>query len=350
MTDRPTQQRRIVLASRPDGAPTAAQFRLETGPLPVPGPGQLLLRNEWVSVDAALRARLGAPGAHGEPLALGATVGAATVARVEAGQGGPAEVGDYVVAGGGWQDYAVVDARAVRRLWAGLPRRSLALGVLGSPGYTAYHGIGRIGDPKAGETVVVGAAAGPVGSIAGQLARLRGCRVVGIARGAAAAAHVTADLGFDACVDPQAADFGEALDEACPRGIDVYFETLGGRVFSAVLGRLNAGARVPVCGLGALLGGAAAGAGDSAPAGTFEPMGLLLRQVLAKRLRLEGFHIADHYGPAFGHFVRKMSGWLTRGEVTFHEEIVEGLEALPAAFADVVGGAFLGKVVVRVDG
>ena len=335
-----TVNRRILLVSRPVGPPTPANFQLDTVPVPVPGPGQVLLRNELLSLDPYMRGRMSDAPSYAEPVAIGAPMGGGTIARVEASHLEGYAPGDYVLAYGGWQDYALSNGEGVSKLWPGLARRSYALGVLGMPGYTGYHGLLNIGEPKAGETVVVAAATGAVGSVVGQVAKLKGCRVVGIAGGADKCAYATRELGFDACVDHRAPDLRERLKAQCPRGIDVYFENVGGAVFSAVLPLLNVGARVPVCGLIALYNA------TSLPAGP-DLSGLLMRAILVNRLRVQGFIITDHYGAPYSAFVREMSGWLASGEVRYREHVVEGLEQAPQGFIDLMRGANFGKVIVR---
>src|SRR4051812_21782163 len=242
------QNRRIVLASRPQGAPTQDNFRLETSPVPEPGDGQVLIRTLWLSLDPYMRGRMSDAPSYSPPVGIGEVMTAEVVGRVVASRAPGFAEGDLVLARTGWQEYGVADARSVRKLPAGGAPPSTALGVLGMPGMTAWAGLANIGQPKPGETVAVAAASGPVGSLVGQIARQRGARAVGIAGGPAKCAYVQS-LGFDACIDHRDQAMPQRLAEACPNGIDVYWENVGGAVWDAVFPLLNPFARVPVCGL-----------------------------------------------------------------------------------------------------
>ena len=335
------ENRRIVLAERPTGAATASAFRLERAPVPAPAAGEVLIRNLWLSLDPYMRGRMSDAPSYVPPVAVDATMVGGTVARVEASRDPRFRAGDLVVAMGGWQDYAVAAADGVRTLPAGFAHPSYALGVLGMPGFTAYMGLLEIGRPRAGETVVVGAATGAVGSVVGQLAKREGCRVVGIAGGADKCRWAVEGLRFDACVDHRDPAFPEHLAAACPGGIDVYFENVGGAVLRAVLPLLNLHSRVPVCGLIAHYQGEAPVLGaDFAPA--------LLRAILVKRITIRGFIVFDFYGPRFEEFVEHMSGWLRDGSVTYREDVVDGLERAPEAFVGLLAGRNFGKLVVKI--
>ena len=334
------RSRRIVLAHRPHGAPVAADFRLEEAPVPVPAAGQVLLRTRFLSLDPYMRGRMSDAPSYAPPVAVDAPMTAQTVSVVEASNNPRYQVGELVVANVGWQDYGVSDGRDLVRIDPGLERPSYALGVLGMPGLTAYVGLLDIGEPKAGETVVVGAATGAVGSVVGQIAKLKGCRVVGVAGGAAKCAYAVETLGFDACLDHRAPELRERLAAACPKGIDVYFENVGGEVLYAAVPLLNIGARVPLCGLIAWYNLEKLPPGvDRTPA--------LLSTVLRWRIRIQGFIIFDHYHriPAF---TRDMSEWLRAGRVRYREEVIEGLENAPRAFIGLLNGENFGKLVVRV--
>ena len=335
------ENRRIVLAERPTGAAAASAFRLERAPVPAPAAGEVLIRNLWLSLDPYMRGRMSDAPSYVPPVAVDATMVGGTVARVEASRDPRFRTGDLVVAMGGWQDYAVAAADGVRKLPAGFAHPSYALGVLGMPGFTAYMGLLEIGRPRAGETVVVGAATGAVGSVVGQLAKREGCRVVGIAGGADKCRWAVEGLRFDACVDHRDPAFPEHLAAACPGGIDVYFENVGGAVLRAVLPLLNLHSRVPVCGLIAHYQGEAPVLGaDFAPA--------LLRAILVKRITIRGFIVFDFYGPRFEEFVERMSGWLRDGSVTYREDVVDGLERAPEAFVGLLAGRNFGKLVVKI--
>lgn len=333
---------KILLHSRPTGAPTADNFRLESGPVPVPGPGQLLLRTLFLSLDPYMRGRMSDAPSYAAPVAVGAVMGGGTVARVETSLHPGFAAGDLVLAYGGWQSYALSDGAGLTRLDPALDPPSLALGVLGMPGFTAYMGLLEIGQPRAGETVVVAAASGAVGSVVGQIAKLKGCRVVGIAGGPRKCAYGVDELGFDACVDHHGADLPQALARACPDGIDVYFENVGGAVFDAVLPLLNPRARVPVCGLIAQYN-------DTSPAPGTNLLGLLPRTILTKRIRMQGFIIFDDFGPRFGEFQQAMGDWVRAGRIKYREDVVEGLENAPAAFIGLLQGENFGKLIVRVS-
>jgi NADPH-dependent curcumin reductase len=263
-----------------------------------------------------------------------------TVSRVVASRHAQYRPGELVLGNGGWQDYALSDGNDLTPL-AETAQPSLALGGLGMPGFTAHVGLLDIGQPRPGDTVVVAAATGAVGAVVGQIARLKGARVVGIAGGPEKCRYAVEELGFDACLDHRAPALGERLAAACPDGIDVYFENVGGAVFDAVLPLLNLGARVPVCGVIAHYNERQAPAGpDRRPQ--------LMATVLQKRIRMQGFVILDHYGERFEVFRRDMQAWLDAGQVKLREDRIEGLENAPAAFIGLLEGRNFGKLVVRV--
>lgn len=333
--------RQWQLASRPVGAPTAANFHLASKAVPMAGPGQVLLRTVYLSLDPYMRGRMSDAASYAASVALGATMVGATVCRVQNSQLAGFAAGDWVLAYTGWQDYAVSDGTGLTKLDPAMTRPSYALGVLGMPGFTAYMGLLDIGAPKPDETVVVAAATGAVGSVVGQIAKLKGCRVVGIAGGADKCRSAVQELGFDACVDHHSPDFEALLAAACPKGIDVYFENVGGKVFNAVLPLLNPCARVPVCGLIANYNDTALPEGpDRGP--------LLMRTLLTKRIRMQGFIIFDDYGHRYPEFARDMSQWLANGQIKFREDEVEGLENAPQAFMGLLEGKNFGKLIVRV--
>jgi NADPH-dependent curcumin reductase len=332
--------RRIVLARRPQGVPVAEDFRLEEAPVPAPAAGQVLLRTRFLSLDPYMRGRMNDAPSYAPPVALGAPMAAQTVSVVEASQNPAWKVGELAVANVGWQDYGVSDGRDLVRIDPSLERPSYALGVLGMPGLTAYVGLLDIGQPQAGETVVVGAATGAVGSVVGQIAKLKGCRVVGVAGGAAKCDYAVDVLGFDACLDHRTPELRERLVAACPKGIDVYFESVGGEVLYAVMPLLNVGARVPLCGLIAWYNLEKLPQGvDRTPA--------LLSTVLRWRIRIQGFIIFDHYH-RFPAFSKDMSEWLRTGRVRYREEIITGLEHAPRGLIGLLAGENFGKLVVRV--
>jgi NADPH-dependent curcumin reductase CurA len=244
-----TLNTRIVLAARPVGEPKPSDFRMEQAPIPEPGDGEVLVETIWLSIDPYMRGRMNEARSYAPHVKLGEVMVGGTVGRVLGSRDDRLAVGDIVVGYGGWQEYAVLSADGLRELDPARAPIQTALGVLGMPGMTAYVGLRNIGQPKKGETVVVGAASGAVGSLVGQLAKLIGCRVVGIAGGQAKCDYVKNDLGFDDALDHREPELAQRLAEACPDGIDVYFENVGGSVWDAVFPLLNNFARIPVCGL-----------------------------------------------------------------------------------------------------
>ena len=335
------ENRRIVLASRPVGEPTAANFRLESTALPVPAEGQILLRALYLSLDPYMRGRMSDAKSYAAPVAIDAVMVGATVCRVETSRHAGFAEGELVLAYTGWQDYALSDGASLSKLGS-LAQPSLALGVLGMPGFTAYMGLLDIGQPKAGDTVVVAAASGAVGSVVGQIAKLQGCRVVGIAGGAEKCRYVLEELGFDACIDHRAPDLPAQLAAACPKGIDVYFENVGGAVFDAVLPLLNSGARVPLCGLISQYNVA------ERPEGK-DRLSFLMGQILVRRIKMQGFIIFDDYGHRYPEFFKAMSAWLADGKIKFREDIVTGLETAPEAFIGLLKGKNFGKLIVQLN-
>ncbi|HEF5783133.1 TPA: NADP-dependent oxidoreductase [Burkholderia multivorans] len=341
MSQSKTANRRIVLNSRPVGAPTANDFRLETGDVPTPGAGQVLLRTVWLSLDPYMRGRMSDAPSYAPPVQLGDVMVGGTISRVVASNLPAFREGDLVVATGGWQDYALSDGSDLIPLGRDFPHPSRALGVLGMPGFTAYTGLLTIGEPKAGETVVVAAASGAVGAVVGQIAKLKGCRVIGVASGADKCAYVTGTLGFDACIDHRDPAFASQLKAACPNGIDVYFENVGGAVFDAVWPLLNNHARVPVCGLIAHYNDTALPAGP-------DRLPKLMTTILSKRIRMQGFIILDYYATGYAPFLKDMSEWVAQGSVKVLEDVIPDLTDAPAALIGLLAGKNFGKVVVRV--
>ncbi|WP_213992052.1 NADP-dependent oxidoreductase [Sodalis sp. dw_96] len=336
--------RRIVLASRPEGKPVPDNFHLETGDIPRPEDGQLLLRTVYLSLDPYMRGRMNDTPSYAPPVELNAVMGGGTVSRVEASRHPDFRPGDWVLNYGGWQDYALGNAEEVSKLPEdALQHPSWALGILGMPGFTAYMGLMDIGRPKTGETLVVAAASGAVGAVVGQVAKLKGCRVVGVAGGQEKCRYVTQTLGFDACIDHRAPDFAHQLAKACPQGIDIYFENVGGTVFDAVLPLLNTSARIPLCGLIANYNIKDLSEGlDRLPLLT----GILLR----KRIRMQGFIITQDYGHRRKEFLDTMGPWVAAGKVKTREDLVEELDNAPQAFIGLLEGKNFGKLVIRVGG
>ncbi len=331
---------RIVLASRPHGAPQQSDFRTESAQLPAPQPGEALLETLYLSLDPYMRGRMSDAPSYSPPVRVGDPMVGGTVSRVLEAPGAEFSAGDIVLGYGGWQTHSLEKASHLRRLDPQDAPTSTALGVLGMPGFTAYAGLLEIGDPKPGETVVVAAATGPVGSAVGQIARAKGARAVGIAGGAEKVAFLH-ELGFDAAVDHRADDFAQQLAAATPDGIDVYFENVGGAVWDAVLPRLNDFARVPVCGLVAGYNATSLPDGpDRVPA--------LMGDVLRKRLTLRGFLQFDFPEELQERFRHEMSAWIADGTVRYREDVVEGLDHAVEAFQGMLQGRNFGKLIVKV--
>ncbi len=335
-----TINRRIVLNARPYGAPIAEDFRLEQQPVPTPEEGQVLLRTLYLSLDPYMRGRMSDGPSYAPPVTLGEVMVGSTVSRVEMSRHPDFKVGARVVGYGGWQDYWLSDGKGLTSLFPEDPHPSRALGVLGMPGFTAYMGLLDIGKPVAGETVVVAAASGPVGSVVGQIAKLKGCRVVGIAGGIDKCSYVTDKLGFDACIDHHADHLHRHLAYACPQGIDVYFENVGGAVFEAVMPLLNTKARIPLCGL------VSAYNTTELPPGP-DKMGLLMGTMLRKRITMQGFIVFDDFGSRWSEFAGTMGQWVKDDKVKVREDIVFGLENAPEAFIGLLQGRNFGKLVIQ---
>jgi len=333
-----TVNHRIVLASRPKGRPTPENFRLEEAPVPEPAEGEILCRTIYLSLDPYMRGRMNEGPSYARPVEIGEVMEGGTVGQVLRSRLEGFAEGDLVVGRGGWQSFAMFRKGDVEKIDSSLAPISTALGVLGMPGRTAYVGLREIGKPKAGETLVVAAASGPVGSVVGQIARIRGCRVVGIAGSGAKCDFVVNELGFDLCLDHHAADFPDQLRAACPDGVDVYWENVGGRVLEAVFPLLNNFARVPVCGLIAWYN-----ATELPPGPDRTP--LILRQILTRRLILRGFIVRD-FAP--GDFLTDVGGWIRDGRLRYREDIRDGLENAPAALIGLLEGENFGKLLVRV--
>jgi NADPH-dependent curcumin reductase CurA len=338
MTD--NENTRILLASRPHGEPTQDNFRIETAPMPKPGEGEVLLRTIYLSLDPYMRGRMNDAKSYAAPQELGAVMQGGTIAEVVESNDGSLAKGDFVLSHLGWQAYGVQPAKYVRKLDPTRAPISTAIGVLGMPGFTAYGGLLEIGKPQPGETVVVAAAAGPVGSAVGQIAKIKGARAVGIAGGAEKVAWLT-ELGFDVALDHRSPTFKEDLKAAVPDGIDVYFENVGGHVWDAVLPRLNTYARVPVCGLVASYNATELPAGpDRTP--------YLMTSILTKSITVRGF-IQDEFVKAqYKNFQNDASGWIRDGRLRYKEDIVAGLENAPEAFFGLLTGKNFGKLLIQV--
>lgn len=335
------KNRQWQLARRPRGEPSLEDFHIGTVNISdtVP-PGAVLLRNRYLSLDPYMRWRMNDAKSYAPPVGIGETMVGATISEVLRSDDASLAPGDLVVAGGGWQDYAVAPASSLRKIDVTAVDAPAYLGALGSPGFTAYAGLMKIGLPKPGETVVVGAATGPVGSMVGQLARLAGCRAVAIVGGEEKCQLALSHFGFDAAVDHRADDLASALAAACPKGIDVYFENVGGRVLDAVVPLLNDFARIPVCGLISQYS-------ETLDRTDETRLGMLMRDVLVKRLTLRGFIITD-FAASRPEFLERVAPLVASGDIARLEDIVDGLANAPEAFIGLLKGRNRGKLIIRI--
>jgi NADPH-dependent curcumin reductase CurA len=329
--------RQVRLKSRPSGIPRAENFEIVEAPIPDPADGQVLVRNIYLSVEPAMRGWVSAVANYSEPVALGAFMRSLAVGRVEESRHPDFHPGDYVTGMFGWQDYAAVEDKAIQRkvVRTGLPI-STSLGVLGLNGLTAYFALLEIGQPKPGDTVVISTAAGAVGSCVGQIAKIKGCRSVGIAGGPDKVRMCREEFRYDSAVDYKAEDFEPALAAACPAGVDVYFDNTAGRISDSVMQRLNVGARVVICGT------ASVASWDPMPQGP-----RVERHLLVKRARMQGFLVFD-YAQRFPEALQELEGWVRAGQVHFREDILDGIEEAPGSIAGLYRGENLGKRLIRI--
>lgn len=334
--------KRLILAARPIGEPKPTDFRLEEFPVPTPGEGQVLLRTIWLSLDPYMRGRMSDGPSYVAPVPIGGVMEGATVTEVVESKIEGFAKGDIVLARTGWQEYGVSGAEGLRKIDPKVAPISTAVGVLGMPGMTAYTGLLEIGKPKAGEVVVVAAASGAVGSAVGQIAKIKGARAVGIAGGKDKCDYVTRELGFDVCLDHHDPDIAAKLKDACPKGIDVYFENVGGKVFDAVFPLLNPFARLPICGLIADYNAVST---NDTPSPKWANS--IMRAILVKRLTFRGFIVSDFHA-MYPDFIRDMAQWVREGKVKHREFVTEGLENAPEAFMGLLKGANFGKQLVRI--
>lgn len=336
-----TVNRQITLAARPSGAPTQDDFKLVEAAVPTPGEGEMLLRTLYLSLDPYMRGRMSAAKSYADPVEIGDTMVGGTVSIVVKSNLKGFSEGDFVLSQGGWQDYSLSKGELTLNLGKDPAKPSWALGIMGMPGFTAYAGLLEIGEPKPGETVAVAAATGPVGATVGQIAKIKGCRAVGIAGGAEKCKHAVEVLGFDVCLDRNSPTFAEDLKAACPDGIDVYFENVGGAVFDAVLPLLNPHARVPLCGMIAQYN--ATGLPDGP-----DRMGMLMGTLLVKKIKMQGFIIFDSFPNLYPRFAKDMQQWLAEGKMQYREQMVDGLENAADAFMGMLEGKNFGKLVVNI--
>jgi NADPH-dependent curcumin reductase CurA len=328
--------REIHLAARPDGEPSESDFRLVETELPDPSAGEVLIRNTWISVDPYMRGRMNDVKSYMPPFQLDAPLDGGAVGEVIASEDPSLSPGDVVLHGLGWRDHAVAPAKAVRKVDAGLAPQQAYLGVLGMPGLTAYAGLIDVAGLREDDVVFVSGAAGAVGGMAGQIAKLRGHRVIGSAGSPEKVEYVTGELGFDAAFDYHDGDVADLLAEAAPDGIDVYFDNVGGDHLEAAIAVLNRYGRVAMCGAISqynAAGGSATGLRN-------------LPLAIGKRVMLRGFIVGDHRH-LMGDFVREVGTWLSEGRIRYRETVVDGLENAPAAFIGLLNGENTGKMLVR---
>jgi NADPH-dependent curcumin reductase CurA len=323
---------RVVLASRPVGPVSEANFRVDEAPVPKPGDGEVLVRNLWLSLDPYMRGRISAAKSYAKGVDIGEVMVGQTVGEVLESRHPSLKIGDMVLTQLGWQLYGTTrEATKVDKTRAPL---SYHLGLVGMPGITAYFGLKEIGQPKAGETVLVSAAAGAVGSVVGQLAKLWGCRAVGIAGGREKCDYVKTELGFDACIDYKAGNLREDVKAACPKGVDVYFDNVGGEIFDVALTRMNLSGRIVVC-------------GTISDYNSTEPYRVKnMRAVLVNRLKLQGMIVFD-WKERYGEALKALGGYFAEGKLKCRESVVQGLENAPRGLIDLLNGKNFGKQLVK---
>ncbi len=326
----------VLFKSWPEGLPSESNFEIVRTGVPKAGDGEVLRRTIYLSLDPYMRGRMSTRKSYAEPATIGEPMVGQTISEVVKSKNPRYRTGDFVLGFDGWQAYAVSDGKGLRKLDAAEAPLSYALGVLGMPGLTAYVALLDIGHPKEGETVVVSAAAGAVGSIAGQIAKIKGCRVIGTAGSDEKCAFVVNDLGFDGCINYKREDLKEALKAACPDGIDIYFDNVGGAVLEAVLKRINLHARIPLVGLISQYNDSKLSPGPN------------LGSLISNRALIQGMLVMDHTD-RMPDFLRDMSHWLRDGKVRYREDIIEGLENAPRAFIGLLQGENIGKRVVQVS-
>jgi len=334
-----TMNKQILLAARPVGFPKESDFNLVESPVPTPGEGQILVRSIYLSVDPYMRGRMNDVKSYAAPVAIGGVMGGGVVAKVYRSNNPAFKEGDIVEGMFGWQDYAVSDGNGVRKIDPGVAPISTALGVLGMPGLTAYFGLLEIGNPQPGETVVVSGAAGAVGSLVGQIAKIKGCRAVGIAGADDKVEYLTGELGFDSAFNYKTeSDYYEKLKVLCPNGIDVYFDNVGGQITDSVFRLINTKARISICGQISQYNLEKLETGPR----------LILTSLLVKQARAEGF-LVFQFLDRYPQGIAQMAQWLREGKLKYKEDIEEGIENTPRAFIAMLNGRNVGKQLVRVS-
>jgi NADPH-dependent curcumin reductase CurA len=329
-----TENKRVLLASRPSGWVTEANFRVDSVPVPKPKDGEVLVKNLWLSLDPYMRGRMNDQKSYAAKQEIGEVMIGGTVGEVLESNHPNFKAGDKVLGMFGWQQYGCSDGKGLNKIDASRVPMQAFLGVLGMPGVTAWVGLLDICQPKAGETVVVSAASGAVGSVVGQIAKIKGCRVVGIAGGKAKSDYVVNELGFDACIDYKAGKLNDELKAATPNGIDCYFENVGGEILDAVLRRMNAFSRIAVCGLISQYN-----ATEAYGVKTFQ-------SILTNRIKVQGFIVSDRM-ELWAKALPELIGWVAGGKIKYRETVAQGLENAPRAFIGLLKGENLGKQLVR---
>lgn len=332
----PSSNTQVVLANRPEAEPSTSDFRIEDKEPPEPSDDEVLLRTIYISLDPYMRGRMRDVETYVEPQPLDGVMEGAAVCEVLESNHPDFESGDYVLAETGWQEFAVANGDNLNEVSAEMAPLSYYLGILGMPGLTAYVGLLDIGEPEAGETVLVSAASGAVGSVVGQIARIKGCRVVGIVGTDEKCSYITDELGYDAAINRRTQEIDSALNQTCPDGVDVYFDNVGGDILETTLYHLNNFARIPLCGL-------ISEYNEAEP-----PPGPNLTPVLIKRAKMEGFIVRDHFDK-LPEFIEDVGGWLAEGKMNYKEDVVQGLEKAPEAFLELFTGGNFGKLIVQVD-
>ena len=332
----PAKNTQILLAARPSGWVKETDFKIVESDIPVPGPGEMLVRNLYLSLDPYMRGRMDDVKSYATNVQVGDVMVGGTVGEVVESNGSPFQTGDVVVGALGWQEYAISNGAGMSKVDAKIIPPSAYLGVVGMPGVTAWYGLLKIGQPKAEETVVVSAASGAVGSVVGQLAKGQGCRAVGIAGGTAKCDYVVNELGFDACVDYKAGNLHDDLKEATPKGVDIYFENVGGEIFDTVLRRMNPFSRIPVCGLISQYNSREQYAVKN------------VRSVLVNRITMQGFIVSDHLA-LWPQALQQLAQAVASGKIKYRESVAEGLHNAPQAFIGMLKGENFGKQLVKLS-
>jgi len=332
-----TVNREIVLASRPDEIPSESDFRAVESPIPSPSEGEVLVRTMWLSLDPYMRGRIRDAPSYSPPVQIGEVMVGGIVGEVIESRTPAFQAGDIVNGSLGWREYATSDGSDLRKVDRGLGPLSTALGVLGMPGMTAYFGLLDVGQPEPGDTVVVSAASGAVGQVVGQIARIMGCKVVGIAGTAQKVDYVINDLGFDYGINYKTEDVNSALSNLCPEGVDVYFDNVGGHITDAVMEHINTGARISVCGQISQYNLAEP---EMAPRN--------MRLLITNQAKMEGFLVGKFAGN-FEHARERMAGWIKSGTLRYREDVVEGIENAPRAFIGMMSGENFGKLLVKMS-